>query len=70
MTPAERSSRSSSPAVDFAGMRSAAERAEAAQQVRAGRTVANHSLDADDRRELLSMLGLPAEPPHDQHVPV
>ncbi|GGP78424.1 hypothetical protein [Saccharothrix coeruleofusca] len=73
MTPDGRPNRSRGAAADFAETRSAAQRAEAARQIRAGRTVANHSLDANDRRELLSMLGLPgADPdtaPHDRHVP-
>ncbi|PPK65075.1 hypothetical protein V5P93_004181 [Actinokineospora auranticolor] len=44
--------------VRFAEMKAVAARAETDQQVRATRLVAGNSLDADDCRELLSMLGL------------
>ncbi|MFC0436942.1 hypothetical protein [Kutzneria buriramensis] len=42
----------------FADARASAEQAEAAQRRQAARLVAGKSLDADDCRELLSMLGL------------
>jgi len=45
-------------AVDFAEARLSAERAETLQQRQAARRVAEHSQDAIDCRELLSMLGL------------
>ncbi|WP_143073370.1 hypothetical protein [Actinokineospora terrae] len=54
-SPAERSSKA---AIGFADGRAAAEKAEAVQRVRAARTVAVHSLDAEDRGVLLSMLGI------------
>ncbi len=49
--------------IDFAENRAAADRAEAEQRVQAARTVADHSLDVSDCRELLSMLGLHSSDP-------
>ncbi|MFT7840190.1 hypothetical protein Q5530_28955 [Saccharothrix sp. BKS2] len=45
-------------AVNFTEARAATDRAEAGQRVRAALTVAQHSNDVGDCRELLSMLGL------------
>ena len=45
-------------AVNFTEVRAATDRAEAGQRVRAALTVAQHSNDVGDCRELLSMLGL------------
>ncbi|RLK58994.1 hypothetical protein CLV68_3475 [Actinokineospora cianjurensis] len=59
-SPAERSSKA---AIGFADGRAAAEKAEAVQRVRAARTVAVHSLDAEDRGVLLSMLGIAGQEP-------
>jgi hypothetical protein len=47
----------------FGDARASAERAEAAQRVQAARLVAGRSLDVEDCRELLSMLGLAASTP-------
>lgn len=44
----------------FADARASAEQAEAVQRRQAARLVAGKSLDVDDCRELLSMLGLTA----------
>lgn len=52
----------------FAQARAAAARAEVAQRVQAARTVAGNSLDAQDRRTLLSMLDLP-DPAQDDDLP-
>ncbi|MFI9009079.1 hypothetical protein ACIGNX_17820 [Actinosynnema sp. NPDC053489] len=45
-------------AVGFADARAAANRVEAVRRDQAARTVAGNAVDADDCRELLSMLGL------------
>jgi hypothetical protein len=50
--------------VGFADARAAADRAETVQRSQAARTVADNSVDANDCRELLLMLGLP-DPPAD-----
>ncbi|ONI80319.1 hypothetical protein ALI22I_44000 [Saccharothrix sp. ALI-22-I] len=46
----------------FADARAAADRAENVQRSQAARTVADNSVDANDCRELLLMLGLPDPP--------
>ncbi|QFZ23015.1 hypothetical protein [Saccharothrix syringae] len=49
--------------VGFTEARAVADRAEAVQRRQAARTVADHSLDVGDCRELLSMLGLSGRQP-------
>ncbi|MGM1065333.1 hypothetical protein [Saccharothrix sp. Mg75] len=60
MTITGRPMRAGGTTVGFAEARAATDVAEAAQQFQAARTVADHSLDVSDCRELLSMLGLSA----------
>ncbi|MDR6596383.1 hypothetical protein ACFFSW_27050 [Saccharothrix longispora] len=60
MTITGRPMRAGGTNVGFAEARAATDVAEAAQQFQAARTVADHSLDVSDCRELLSMLGLSA----------
>ncbi|MCP2272539.1 hypothetical protein [Actinokineospora diospyrosa] len=60
---ATRANRGPRGAAGFADGRAAAEKAEAVQRVRAARTVAEHSLNAEDRGVLLSMLGIAGPEP-------
>ncbi|WP_285612823.1 hypothetical protein [Actinokineospora globicatena] len=62
-TPAAPRSSKVKAAIGFADGRAAAEKAEAVQRKRAARTVAVHSLDAEDRGVLLSMLGIAGQEP-------
>lgn len=57
-----RPGRTQGAAVGFADARAAADRAETVQRNQAARTVADNSVDANDCRELLLMLGLPDPP--------
>ncbi|MCC8247809.1 hypothetical protein [Saccharothrix luteola] len=63
-----RPGRSQGAAVGFADARAAADRAETVQRHQAARTVADNSVDANDCRELLLMLGLPDLPVDDAPV--
>jgi hypothetical protein len=63
-----RPGRSQGAAVGFADARAAADRAETVQRNQAARTVADNSVDANDCRELLLMLGLPDPPAGNEPV--
>ncbi|WP_018683718.1 hypothetical protein [Actinokineospora enzanensis] len=67
MRAAGRPSRARDAENSFTENRIAFELGQATQQAQAARTVAGHSLDATDCRELLSMLGLSARTP-DKHT--
>lgn len=58
MTWTGRPARNRGAEINFNEARAAGDKAAATQQIQAARTVAQHSLDVGDCRELLSMLGL------------
>lgn len=63
MTSIGRPIRARGATINFTETRAASDRADAARRHQAARTVAEHSLDASDCRELLSMLGLSGREP-------